>query len=72
MKKLLLLTIATLIMGSAFAATNMTYYVSSNTGSNPNNGTKDAPFKNIQKALDVAKHQELISNHYSLITIHRP
>lgn len=71
MKKLLLLTIATLIMGSAFAATNMTYYVSSNTGSNRNNGTKDAPFKNIQKALDVADAGSTIlvaeGNYYGLL-----
>lgn len=29
-----------------------TYYVSKSTGSNRNNGSKEAPFKNIQKAID--------------------
>lgn len=29
-----------------------TFYVSKNTGSNRNDGSKDAPFKNIQKAID--------------------
>ena len=29
-------------------------YVSKDTGKNSNAGTKDAPFKNLQKALDVA------------------
>ena len=54
MKKLLLLTIATLLMGSVLAATSQEYYVSSTTGNNRNDGSKTAPFKNLQKALDVA------------------
>lgn len=36
----------------ATAASAQTYYVSKSTGSNRNDGSKDAPFKNIQKAID--------------------
>ena len=32
-----------------------TFYVSKNTGSNRNDGSKEAPFKNIQKAIETAE-----------------
>ena len=34
------------------AASAQTYYVSKSTGSNRNDGSKDAPFKNIEKAIE--------------------
>lgn len=40
--------------GKAAAANGPRYYVSVEAGSNRSEGTLDAPFKNIQKALDVA------------------
>ena len=50
---------------------NKTLYVSGNTGSNRNDGTKDAPFKNLQKALDVMEGGETIlvaeGNYYGLL-----
>lgn len=36
----------------AVVANAQTYYVSKSTGSNRNDGSKDAPFKNIQKAIE--------------------
>lgn len=48
-KNLFLLTLTMLF---AIGASAQTYYVSKSTGSNRNDGSKDAPFKNIQKAID--------------------
>ena len=42
----------TLVMLFAISASAQTYYVSKSTGSNRNDGSKDAPFKNIQKAIE--------------------
>ena len=36
----------------AMSATAQTFYVSKNTGSNRNDGSKDAPYKNLQKAIE--------------------
>ena len=56
------------LMGSVMG---QTYYVSSSTGSNRNDGSKDAPFKNLQKALDVAETGATIyvaeGNYYGLL-----
>lgn len=48
-KNFLMLALAMLF---TVAASAQTYYVSKSTGSNRNDGSKDAPFKNIQKAID--------------------
>lgn len=48
-KNLLLIAVAMLFTVGANA---QTYYVSKSTGSNRNDGSKNAPFKNIQKAID--------------------
>lgn len=50
MKKTLLLLLAAVLFTVAGSA--QTYYVSKNTGSNRNDGSKDAPFKNLQKAIE--------------------
>lgn len=42
---------ATLLPGKS---KGKTYYVSKNTGNNRNDGSKGSPFKNLQKAIDVA------------------
>ena len=64
--------------GTAYAAV---YYVSMAEGSNRGDGTREAPFKNIQKALDVAPEGALIlvaeGNYFGTlrsgnITIERP
>jgi hypothetical protein len=48
-----------------------TYYVSSKTGNNGNNGTKESPYKNLQKALDVAADGATIyvaeGNYYGML-----
>lgn len=48
-KNLLLIAVAMLF---TVAASAQTYYVSKSTGSNRNDGSKNAPFKNLQKAID--------------------
>ena len=48
-KNLFMLAVAMLF---AVTASAQTYYVSKSTGSNRNDGSKDAPFKNIQKAIE--------------------
>lgn len=50
-KNFLMLALAMLF---TVAASAQAYYVSKNTGSNRNDGSKEAPFKNIQKAIDAA------------------
>ena len=50
-KNFLMLALAMLF---TVAASAQTYYVSKSTGSNRNDGSKEAPFKNIQKAIDAA------------------
>ncbi|MBR3698908.1 MAG: DUF1565 domain-containing protein [Bacteroidales bacterium] len=50
MKKSFFLLFAAMLF--TVAASAQTYYVSKSTGSNRNDGSKDAPFKNIQKAID--------------------
>ena len=50
MKKTLFMLLAAMLF--TVAASAQTYYVSKSTGSNRNDGSKDAPFKNIQKAID--------------------
>ena len=53
------------------SANGQTYYVSSTTGSNRNDGSQGAPFKNLQKALDVADAGATIlvaeGNYYGLL-----
>ena len=49
MKKLFLLAVA---MFFAITMSAQTFYVSKSTGSNRNDGSKEAPFKNIQKAIE--------------------
>lgn len=48
-KNLLLIAVAMLF---TVVASAQTYYVSKSTGSNRNDGSKNAPFKNLQKAID--------------------
>ena len=86
MKKIILFIIAAfMIAGVADAQTKAasrstsgypvgngkTLYVSSNTGSNRNDGSKETPFKNLQKALDVADPGTTIlvaeGNYYGLL-----
>ena len=50
MKKTLFMLFAAMLF--TVAASAQTYYVSKSTGSNRNDGSKDAPFKNIQKAIE--------------------
>lgn len=68
MKKILLTFLAIGVMGMAFG---QKYYVSSSTGSNRNDGSQAAPFKNLQKALDVAEKGATIfvaeGNYYGLL-----
>jgi len=68
MKKTILLLVALCVAGMTFG---QSYYVSSNTGSNRNDGSKSAPFKNLQKALDVAESGATIyvaeGNYYGLL-----
>ena len=56
------------MMGSVMG---QSYYVSSSTGSNRNDGSKGSPFKNLQKALDVAEAGATIyvaeGNYYGLL-----
>ena len=53
------------------ATSGQVFYVSMNTGSNRNDGSKGAPFKNLQKALDVAEAGATImvaeGNYYGLL-----
>ncbi len=51
MKKLFLLTITAFF---ALTINAQTYYVSKNTGSNRGDGSMEKPFKNLQKAIDMA------------------
>lgn len=51
-KSFFMLTVAMLFAVVASAATDPVYYVSKSTGSNRNDGSKAAPFKNIQKAIE--------------------
>ena len=51
-KSFFMLTVAMLFAVVASAATDPIYYVSKSTGSNRNDGSKDAPFKNLQKAIE--------------------
>ncbi|MBQ7489659.1 MAG: DUF1565 domain-containing protein [Bacteroidales bacterium] len=56
---------------SKSSSKGQTYYVSGTTGSNRNDGSKDAPLKNIQKALDIAEAGSTIlvaeGNYYGLL-----
>ena len=52
MKKSLLMLVVAMLF--TVAASAQTFYVSKNTGSNRNDGSKQAPFKNIQKAIETA------------------
>lgn len=79
MKKILTALLATMLIGSVSAnwiagsapATAIAYYVSSQTGSNRNDGSKEAPYKNLQKALDEAEAGATIyvaeGNYYGLL-----
>ncbi len=66
-------TVATALMlaVASLAQAAETLYVSRNTGNNRNAGTKEAPFKNLQKALDVAQDGATIlvaeGNYYGLM-----
>ncbi len=72
------LAVATLLPGQLFAQAGTenpnnkaTLYVSRNTGSNKGDGSKSAPFKNLQKALNEAKEGTTIlvaeGNYYGLM-----
>ena len=56
---------------SAPAPSGAVYYVSANTGNNQNDGSKGSPFKNLQKAIDVAPDGATIyvaeGNYYGLL-----
>ena len=52
MKRFLMLAVAVLF---AMTISAQTYYVSKDTGSNRGDGSKDKPYKNLQKAIDVAQ-----------------
>ena len=54
MKKTIVMTLALLMAGCLSAGAQSIYHVSRENGSNKNDGSKTAPFKNLQKALDVA------------------
>ena len=54
MKKTIVMTLAFLMAGCWSAGAQSIYHVSRENGSNKNDGSKTAPFKNLQKALDVA------------------
>lgn len=58
MKRLLILLFAGMI-GLASHATQV-FYVSKTTGKNKNDGSKEAPLKNIQKAVELAQAGDLI------------
>ncbi|NLK66506.1 MAG: DUF1565 domain-containing protein [Campylobacteraceae bacterium] len=57
LKHLLVATLATFCLSNLVAAE---LYVSKETGKNSNAGTKEAPFKNLQKALDKAAAGDVI------------
>lgn len=59
-KGLLTATAVTLMMGFASLVHAETLYVNAATGSNGNDGSKSAPFKNIQKAINVASSDATI------------
>ncbi|MCR5710681.1 MAG: DUF1565 domain-containing protein [Bacteroidales bacterium] len=69
----LMALMALLVAVPAFAAVNdgRTWYVSQNAGSNRNDGSKGAPLKNIQKAIDLASQGDVIlvaeGNYYGLL-----
>ncbi len=52
MKRLVLLAVTMLF---ALTISAQTYYVSKSTGSNRGDGSKEKPYKNLQKAIDVAE-----------------
>ncbi len=59
-KGLLTATAVTLMLGFASLVNAETLYVNAATGSNGNDGSKSAPFKNIQKAINVASSDATI------------
>ena len=71
MRKVLLLSLTIGLAFAATAQTGKTFYVSSATGNNRNDGSKEAPLKNLQKALDNAEAGATIcvaeGNYYGLL-----
>ena len=67
--KTILLALAVLLLTLPVQATD--WYVSETTGANRNEGTKASPFKNIQKAINVASAGDVIhvaeGNYYGLL-----
>ena len=60
MRLLSLLLTAMFLLGGIFSAEAAELYVHQESGKNSNPGTKEQPFKNIQKALDTAKDGDTI------------
>ncbi|HHW97734.1 MAG: DUF1565 domain-containing protein [Myxococcota bacterium] len=54
-------TLRLIFVAFSFASANAAeYYVSKDTGNNKNDGSKASPFKNLQKAIDVAQDGDTI------------
>ena len=66
-----LLTIAVLLLAVPAGAAGDTWYVSQGTGSNRNDGSRENPVKNIQKAIELAAPGDVIrvaeGNYYGLM-----
>ena len=67
----ILLAVAALLAAPKAGAAGKTWYVSQASGSNRNDGTKENPFRNIQKAVDAASHGDVIrvaeGNYYGML-----
>jgi len=60
MKKLISLLAIMILLGGVFSANAAEFYVNMASGKNNFDGSKEKPFKNIQKAIDVAKDGDTI------------
>lgn len=60
MKKLAMLLAVALLLGGTFSAEAAEFYVHKETGKNSSDGSKENPFKNLQKAIDVAADGDTI------------
>ena len=68
---IVLLTVAAMLQAMPALSAGNVWYVSRTSGSNANDGSKERPFKNIQKAVDVASQGDVIrvaeGNYYGLL-----
>ena len=60
MKKLIVLMACMILLGGSFSAEAAEFYVHKESGKNSFPGTKAEPFKNLQKAIDVAADGDII------------